>query len=480
MTLQALPHGSTTTDTFTYTIEDGHHVTSSATVTVKVTGGINHPPVAVADTASTSANAVLQSPASVLGNDTDIDTTDLLSVTQLNGTTPLTGTSIDGAVVTINGNGAYTYDPTGSATLKALPVGMQATDTFTYTVDDGHGGNDTGTVSITVTGVNDPPIAVNDGSAGTPVATTTSDTPLTGQSTLFANDSDPDTGDTLSLNTAGSPTLTATTSKGAAVTINADGSYTYDPTGSATLEALGVGAQTTDSFTYTIDDGHGETSTATVSITVTGVNDPPTATDDGSAGTPVASTASDTPLTGQSTLFGNDSDPDTGDTLSLKTASTTSAEGATVTVNSDGTWSYDPTTSSTLQALTRGQSTTDTFTYSVKDNHAAISNTATVTVGVTGVNHPPVGVADTYSTPADTTLNDGSNVLTNDTDAEGDTLTAILVSGPSHADAFTLNSDGTFSYTPETGFTNTDTFTYKANDGTADSTPITVTINVGP
>ncbi len=110
----------------------------------------------------------------------------------------------------------------------------------------------------------------------------------------------------------------------------------------------------------------------------------------------------------------------------------------------------------------------------------AISNTATVTVGVTGVNHPPVANADTYSTPADTTLNDGSSVLTNDTDADGDTLTAILVSGPSHADAFTLNSDGTFSYTPETGFTNTDTFTYKANDGTADSTPITVTINVGP
>ena len=106
--------------------------------------------------------------------------------------------------------------------------------------------------------------------------------------------------------------------------------------------------------------------TGTVSITVTGVNDPPIAVNDGSAGTPVATTTSDTPLTGQSTLFANDSDPDTGDTLSLNTASTTSAKGATVSVNSDGTWSYDPTTSATLQALPRGQSMTDTFTYSVK------------------------------------------------------------------------------------------------------------------
>ncbi len=256
MTLQALPRGSTTTDTFTYTIEDGHHVTSSATVTVKVTGGINHPPVAVADTASTSANTVLQSPASVLGNDTDIDTTDLLSVTQLNGTTSLTGTSIDGAVVTINGNGAYTYDPTGSVTLKALPVGIQATDTFTYTVDDGHGGHDTGTVSITVTGVNDPPIAVNDGSAGTPVATTSSDTPLTGQSTLFANDSDPDTGDTLSLKAA-----STTSADSATVTVNSNGTWSYDPTTSSTLQALPRDELTTDTFTYSVKDSHGLSST---------------------------------------------------------------------------------------------------------------------------------------------------------------------------------------------------------------------------
>ncbi len=61
-----------------------------------------------------------------------------------------------------------------------------------------------------------------------------------------------------------------------------------------------------------------------MSITVTGVNDPPIAMDDGSTGTPFASTTSDTPLTNQATLFGNDSDPDTGDTLGLNTFETTS------------------------------------------------------------------------------------------------------------------------------------------------------------
>ncbi len=200
---------------------------------------------------------------------------------------------------------------------------------------------------------------------------------------------------------------------------------------------------------------------------------------DGTAGSPVASTTSDTSLSGRASLFTNDTDPDTGDTLSLNTADTTSAKGATVSVNSDGTWSYDPTSSATLQAVPKGQSTTDTFTYSVKDSHTATSNTPTVTVGVTGVNHAPVASPDSYIVAAGQTLSDGSSVLDNDADADNDSLTATLVSGPSHASSFTLNADGTFSYTND-GTPGSDSFTYKANDGTADSATVTVTIDVSP
>jgi hypothetical protein len=68
-------------------------------------------------------------------------------------------------------------------------------------------------------------------------------------------------------------------------------------------------------------------------------------------------------------------------------------------------------------------------------------------------------------------------VLQNDTDADGDVLTAVLVGGPSRG-AVDLNSDGSFSYSPNAGITGTDSFTYKASDGKAESNTTTVTITV--
>ena len=70
-------------------------------------------------------------------------------------------------------------------------------------------------------------------------------------------------------------------------------------------------------------------------------------------------------------------------------------------------------------------------------------------------------------------------VLDNDTDADGNSLTATLVSGPASG-ALTLNADGTFTYTPNADFYGTDTFTYRANDGTVNSNVATVTITVTP
>src|SRR5206468_1090831 len=106
------------------------------------------------------------------------------------------------------------------------------------------------------------------------------------------------------------------------------------------------------------------------------------------------------------------------------------------------------------------------------------SNTATVTIVVTAVNGGPGTVNDSYSTAEDTPLTIGApGVLGNDTDPEGDALTAILVSGPSHG-TLTLNPNGGFSYTPAANYNGLDGFTYKANDGAADSNVATVTITV--
>jgi Ca2+-binding RTX toxin-like protein len=96
-------------------------------------------------------------------------------------------------------------------------------------------------------------------------------------------------------------------------------------------------------------------------------------------------------------------------------------------------------------------------------------------------NTPPTAVNDAYATDEDTTLTvPAPGVLANDTDEEGDPLTAELVSGPSHASSFALNANGSFTYTPEVNFFGADTFTYRAFDGAELSNLATVTITVRP
>ena len=117
-----------------------------------------------------------------------------------------------------------------------------------------------------------------------------------------------------------------------------------------------------------------------------------------------------------------------------------------------------------------------TVSFTVNDGDDP-SNTSTRSVTVT--NQSPTGVADTYSMTQNTTLTETpSGVLANDSDPEGDSLTAVLDSGPGHASAFSLGADGSFTYTPTIGFVGADSFTYRAHDGTSASSATTVTINV--
>jgi VCBS repeat-containing protein len=106
-------------------------------------------------------------------------------------------------------------------------------------------------------------------------------------------------------------------------------------------------------------------------------------------------------------------------------------------------------------------------------------NNGSATLTVASSNTPPVANDDAYSVNQDTTLNvTAPGVLANDTDADaGDTLHAVLATAPSHG-SLTLNSDGSFAYVPNPGFVCQDSFTYKANDGTADSNAATVSITV--
>src|SRR5439155_1130071 len=97
---------------------------------------------------------------------------------------------------------------------------------------------------------------------------------------------------------------------------------------------------------------------------------------------------------------------------------------------------------------------------------------------VTPVNDAPLATADGYATSEDTPLTvAAAGVLANDSDIDGDALSAALVSGPTNG-TLTLNANGSFTYTPNANFNGTDSFTYKANDGAADSNIATVTLTI--
>ncbi|MCF6312315.1 MAG: Ig-like domain-containing protein [Verrucomicrobiales bacterium] len=410
--LQALDSGDSLVDTFDVVISSGG---SSITSTVAVTvAGLNDAPVAVVDSGNAAENGTTDF--DVLANDTDVDGDDnpatfTLDAVSIDSTSGLVASPAAVGSVSIVG-GQVRFDP-GTA-FDELLVGETAMVVVNYTMSDDEGVSSSSTLTITVNGAfdlgdNTAPVAMDD------TGVITEDAVLSvAANGVLGNDTDADS-DPLTV-----VIFDAVSAKGAAVAVAANGSYTYDPTGSATLQALAGGATTTDTFTYTISDGNGGTDIATVTITVTGLNETnnaPTAVNDTGA------TDEDTVLNVAATgVLGNDTDSDLGDSLAVTAFDATSAKGATVVVAANGSYTYDPTGSATLQALTGGATTTDTFTYTISDGNGG-TDIATVTITVTGVNDAPVAVADTGSMPENGTqpeFYDDFDVLANDTDIDSD------------------------------------------------------------
>lgn len=160
---------------------------------------------------------------------------------------------------------------------------------------------------------------------------------------------------------------------------------------------------------------------------------------------------------------------DTGGTASVIALLATAASHGTLTLTNNGGFTY---------TATNGFAGNDTFTYRVTDG-VSTSATATVTITVTPDN-PPVANNDSYSVLVNSSLTVPSpGVLANDTDVDGNNLTAILVTSPANG-TLILTNNGGFTYVPNNGFLGIDTFTYRANDGQSNSAPATVTISVQP
>ena len=385
----------------------------------------NNLPDAVDDSVSTTKNTSIT--IDVLNNDSDPDgdTITVFEVTEESN--PFKGT-----IEIVNGNTAVKYTADNHAGVY----------TFRYAIIDGNGGSDTALVTVTVSNsANNPPVANDD------TYSTNQDTPLTvAADGVLGNDTDAES-DPLTAAKVSDPS-------DGSVTLNADGSFTYTPDS---------GFSGTDTFTYQANDGTDDSNVATVTITVAAVvNNPPVANND------AYSVPHDTTLSvAADGVLGNDTDAESDP---LTAAKETDPSHGSVTLNADGSFTYTPDGSF---------SGADTFTYKANDG-TSDSNVATVTITVIG-NSVPVAVNDTYTTSEDTPLNVAADgVLGNDTDANSDPLTAAKETDPTHG-ILSFNADGSFTYTPNAGWSGTDTFTYKANDGMDYSaSPATVSLIVNP
>ncbi|HEY9239154.1 MAG TPA: Ig-like domain-containing protein [Burkholderiaceae bacterium] len=425
--VQALTSSQQPTETVQVATADG--TLTNITITVN---GANERPVASVAPASGDEDVAL--PITLGANDND-GTVVSFTVTAL----PPNGTLLyAGNPVTVGMVIPATAD---SATLAFVPdAGWSGSTGLNFSATDNEGAVSTIVfLPITIQDVNDAPQAGGDIAVAVEaggVANATAGIDPSGN--VLANDTDPDFGDTLSVSAvsgAGAGSVGGPTAGlYGTLVLAADGSYTYtvDNTLPAVQALRTAGDTLLDTFTYTVIDPWGATSTATLQVTVTGANDAPVAVAD------VASVTEDLLFTSSAPgVLGNDTDVDAGDTrqvVEVGFGATTGAPGApivglygTLTLQADGSYTYLADRAA-AQALAAGQTATEQFVYTVRDTAGATSST-TLTLTITGTNDAPVITVP----PAQTTLEDAPRIFSaangnaiTVADVDGDVLTTTL------------------------------------------------------
>ena len=500
----------------------------------------------VIDTSSTSSQ----------DTDADGDTLTVASVRTGNsegsGTAGTVGSALTGTYgqLTLNANGSYTYVANQSAA-DDLDAGDVVYDYFNYTVSDGNGGTDIAVITITVIGINDTPVAVNDTDS---VVEDGSVTKTGSEDDVLYDDTDVDDSHALTVTAitpSGGSTSTVTegsthSSGGTTVTgtygtlvIGADGSYTYTADQDA-ADALDNGDTVTDVFTYTVSDGTNST-TATITITVTGINDTPVAQDDvgviaedstltvaNSANANVTDSydatgehSGDVIDTSSTTHTDNDADDSASLTVTAVRLGSTEDAGSAgtvgqaltgtygqLTLNADGSYTYAA-NQDAADPLDVGDVVYDYFNYTVSDG--TVSDTALITITIIGINDTPTAVNDTDSVNEDeriTVTGGQDDVLNDDTDVDADASLVVtnishtngnsdtVTSSTTHSNGttivgtygtLTIGADGSYTYIADqdaadsiaSGSSETDVFTYTISDGNGgtDTATLTITIN---
>ncbi|MBB1609658.1 MULTISPECIES: retention module-containing protein [unclassified Pseudomonas] len=392
----SLPAGVSRDVTFTYQAKDDSGALSDPqTITITVTGSNDAP---VAQAASATVNEDSQISGQLQASDADQG-----AQLQFGSDSPLP------AGFTLDQDGKWTFDASDAA-YQHLAEGQTQVISIPYLVTDDQGAVAGNTLTITLTGINDAPIAQASSAAAD------EDQVSTGQ--LRATDADD--GAVLTFSVDGNAP--------AGFTLKADGSWTFDGKDLA-YQHLADGETQVISVPVLVTDEHGATSSSTLSITVTGTNDAPVA----QAGS--ATTAENDVLNGQVPAA---SDVD-GTIASYQLATDVGTGNGTLTFNPNGSYTFDP--GHDFDSLPAGVSRDITFTYQAQDDSGALSDPQAITITVTGSNDAPVAQAATAAVNEDSQINGQLQA----SDADQGAQLQFGSDSPLPA-GFTLDQDGKWSF----------------------------------
>jgi Bacterial Ig domain len=459
----SVPNYNGAVPNITYTVTDGQQaITANLTINVSAT---NSAPLAVTDNYTTAEDTPVTLTPLTADTDPDADT---LSITSINGTA-LTGgaqtIAVPNGTVNITAGGVVSFTPASN---------FNGTVTIPYVISDGNGGTATANQVITVTPLNDAPTAVNDNYT-MPEDGSIAITPL-----ITGADTDPE-GNTLTVTSLNSTPLVSGTPTTVSVP---EGVFNVDATGKINFTAA-PDFNGTVTVPYTISDGNGGTATANILITITPVNDAPTAVDDNYTMPEDGTAITLTPLT-----TGLDTDPE-NDTLTVNNINGTSivagtpvsipVTGGTIAVDAAGLISFTP---------TPNFNGTISVPYTITDGNGGTA-TANITINVTPVNDAPTAVDDNYTTAEDTPVTLTSLITGADSDPENNPLTVTSINGtpivlgtPSNfavtGGTVSVDAVGTLTFNPSANFVGNVTIPYQISDGNGGSATANILITVTP